>query len=98
MLELKRLGVVLKPKDGPNGRFAKFARAWLLRMILSTCCRWSEKKSTNGRRQNIPRFAYLRNHISYARLSLEGNWHSIQIDRPSTRPLLLRQADVKTPG
>lgn len=87
MLELKRLGVVLKPKDGPNGRFAKFNAGMVAEDdTVHMLYRWSEKKEprTDGGKiyHDSP---YLRNHISYARLSLEGKL-AFDSDRPAIYP------------
>lgn len=74
MLELKRLGVVLKPKDGPNGRFAKFNAGMVAENdAVHMLYRWGEKEVPRMDNTAIYHDSpYLKNFISYARLSLDG--------------------------
>jgi predicted GH43/DUF377 family glycosyl hydrolase len=85
MLRVERLGVVLRSQDGPNGKFAKFNAG----MIVQDCAvhmlyRWGEKAEPRLDYSKVYHDApYVRNFISYARLSLDGE---LQYD--SDRPVI----------
>lgn len=94
MVEMKRLGVVLKPEGDQDSVFAKFNAGMVEdRGVVHMLYRWGEKMEVPGWKPdfsdpNRPRHrpgAYLKNYISYAQLTPDGRL-VMDYDKPVIYP------------
>lgn len=95
MVKLKRLGVVLRPKDGPNGKFAKFNAGMVAENdTVHMLYRWGEKEEPRTDYSKIYHDApYAQSFVSYARLSLDG-----KLVYDSDKPVIYPTTPLETRG